>query len=510
MLSMIDVTADLRDPPDSWVPPKSYATLHKRARALPVRRFTITTPSGREVLVRWPMVEGEVLPLSEDFDYFVRKAAVFIQELLPSTQLVLTYIGPRSDVSYHSHFDHPTWRHIASHGLNVPHYPEWFRYLEVWIKSSFLDLYRFKRPDLAREGETLETPLPAELDYLTSHALDVANLASAVVKPGELFLRAALSFELPLMIIASMLTGVALPEKHVEDRGFKELVQTSMRGLSQLESIGASRNEGDTVGHGIVILRNDRPSRRKSSANYPSSATTLKRSIILADGVNSLLELDRSGYPVQLRINPRLDPLSFLTQSSTSGISLSLMTNGTVVACASGRPIFVRRSGTWRALLWEVIEHAIDQELPKHAAEIVARALLMNSFGGHGCLIGIVQEPLSLRGVDQGDLVETAIRQGVGREDDKKWLWHRLLPSSDIASINAELLARIASIDGATLITSAGKLAAYGHIVQTEISPLEGARTAAARSLSEVGLVIKISEDGPISMWRNREQVVEI
>jgi hypothetical protein len=62
----------------------------------------------------------------------------------------------------------------------------------------------------------------------------------------------------------------------------------------------------------------------------------------------------------------------------------------------------------------------------------------------------------------------------------------------------------------ATIISPRGELLAYGAIVPVTRSGFEGARTTAARQLSVRGTVIKISADGPLSIWRNENQVVEV
>jgi hypothetical protein len=62
-----------------------------------------------------------------------------------------------------------------------------------------------------------------------------------------------------------------------------------------------------------------------------------------------------------------------------------------------------------------------------------------------------------------------------------------------------ELLA----IDGATLIGHDGTVLAVGAILRIEGGSTGGGRIAAAKTLSQYGLGIKVSQDGPIEGFRS-------
>lgn len=72
-------------------------------------------------------------------------------------------------------------------------------------------------------------------------------------------------------------------------------------------------------------------------------------------------------------------------------------------------------------------------------------------------------------------------------------------------------LARLASIDGATVITSSGDLVAYGSIIQSPQGGGQGARSAAAEALSlQSSVALKVSEDGPITVFVNGSKLATI
>lgn len=76
--------------------------------------------------------------------------------------------------------------------------------------------------------------------------------------------------------------------------------------------------------------------------------------------------------------------------------------------------------------------------------------------------------------------------------------------SPNVCDMSVEFLTSIAGIDGATLISPDGSIANAGVILrvpQEHRSAGEGARTAAASYAGHFGLAIKVSHDGPVSVY---------
>ena len=73
------------------------------------------------------------------------------------------------------------------------------------------------------------------------------------------------------------------------------------------------------------------------------------------------------------------------------------------------------------------------------------------------------------------------------------------------------LMSRLAELDGATVLDRDGRLLTYGAIIASSDSQHEGARTAAAKSLSNQALVVlKVSEDGDITVFSDGEVVATL
>ncbi|MEZ5238974.1 MAG: hypothetical protein R2716_08470 [Microthrixaceae bacterium] len=85
---------------------------------------------------------------------------------------------------------------------------------------------------------------------------------------------------------------------------------------------------------------------------------------------------------------------------------------------------------------------------------------------------------------------------------------HHLLDTQDLDEFT---LARIASLDGATVLDRSGGLLAYAAVVTSSDSQHEGARTAAARTLSHTArVVLKVSVDGDITIFQDGSEVATL
>jgi DNA integrity scanning protein DisA with diadenylate cyclase activity len=142
------------------------------------------------------------------------------------------------------------------------------------------------------------------------------------------------------------------------------------------------------------------------------------------------------------------------------------------------------------------------------AAEIVARAAYMISGRPQGAILAIVEDPSQIGGVvspkDRYDL-RNEIDPDAMRPETRL---HHLI---DTVDLDEHTVARLAALDGATVLDRAARLIAYGAIVTTADSEHEGARTAAARTLSHSALVVlKVSVDGDITIFSNGTAVTTL
>jgi DNA integrity scanning protein DisA with diadenylate cyclase activity len=163
-------------------------------------------------------------------------------------------------------------------------------------------------------------------------------------------------------------------------------------------------------------------------------------------------------------------------------------------------PLLVRSGEHWTAFPLELtasIENMIGEG---PAAALLARAAFMISAQPGGAILAVVDDPAGLDGTvspkDRYDLrndIDTTAMRPETR-------LHHLI---DAEELDEHTLVRLATLDGATVLDQKGRLIAYGAIVTSADSQHEGARTAAARTLSETALVVlKVSVDGDITIFR--------
>jgi hypothetical protein len=99
-----------------------------------------------------------------------------------------------------------------------------------------------------------------------------------------------------------------------------------------------------------------------------------------------------------------------------------------------------------------------------------------------------------------------------GRKDRIQYL----LRGKRALDMAPSILETISRMDGAIVLDCQANLLAFGAILRHDltIAPeaeiVEGSRTTAALESSKFGSVLKISEDGLVSFYRNRERVWEI
>jgi DNA integrity scanning protein DisA with diadenylate cyclase activity len=78
----------------------------------------------------------------------------------------------------------------------------------------------------------------------------------------------------------------------------------------------------------------------------------------------------------------------------------------------------------------------------------------------------------------------------------------RSLSRKSVLNIDRRIITDLASLDGALVIDGAGSLLAYGAMVKSkQRTEAQGSRTRAAEGASKLGLAIKVSSDGGISMY---------
>ncbi|MCD9624007.1 diadenylate cyclase [Rhabdothermincola salaria] len=310
--------------------------------------------------------------------------------------------------------------------------------------------------------------------------------------------------------------------------------------IEYLVELSSTRVESHDLTHGVLIadvLEED----PRLLFDYPADVRAAKRAPLLFDGQRSVLVVDGHGHARtelqwhridrlatdDVTLEPALSPAG--RRMASPRRSVALVESGSLVAAASrrlgglgfflradrsiwtflsGRPFLVRRGEHWSAFplqLAALVERMIGGG---EAAGIVVDAAFIVSGDRGGAILAIVDDASAIDGTvplkDRYDLRDDVDPLAM-RPETKL---HHLIDAKDIDDVT---LARLALLDGATIVDRDGRLLAYGAIVDSADSEHEGARTAAAKSLSKTAMVVlKVSADGDITVFRDGRVVATL
>jgi hypothetical protein len=367
-------------------------------------------------------------------------------------------------------------------------------------------------PRLAHVVTPDRTPLLAMLLTLPGAGLRAAERLRPAA-PTDEPLSPALARALRDLIIAELLGHL-----HLVDGGDVATTGLIEGTIDFLIELSGTRVEAQDLTHGVVIseVLRDQPRLR---FDYPADLRSAKRGPLLFDGQRSVLIVDREGHArTELqrqrlaRLTPESEPTPFLVELADSGslvgavtrllggVGFFLRTDRTIWVFVDGRPLLVRRAGHWTAFPLELATSIGNIIGGGAAAELVVQTALIISAQGHGAILAIVSDPGDLDGIvplkDRFDLRNEFDPQGMRVETRL----HHLIDARDLGP---QTLSRLAALDGATVLDRDANLLAYGAIVTSSDSEFEGARTAAAKSLSETAeVVLKVSVDGDITVFQ--------
>jgi hypothetical protein len=130
------------------------------------------------------------------------------------------------------------------------------------------------------------------------------------------------------------------------------------------------------------------------------------------------------------------------------------------------------------------------------------------SFARSGGCIAVVNwgdmDRVSPEYVDSEDLLSNGKRY-------KNRLLSVVIAGRAFQDIDRRVRLELLSLDGAIVLDRYGRVISVGTIIDVPAgSEGGGGRTAAARRLSEIGLAVKVSQDGRVSAYRGRNEVFRV
>jgi len=268
------------------------------------------------------------------------------------------------------------------------------------------------------------------------------------------------------------------------------------------------------------------PGLPQGALKYASDLTTSRSFHRLCDGLQTVALVDSEGRLVEIvDVADWARPYAKYTlpvpsagrfeahaRSTLCGghVCLVLTPNGEVKIFAEGGEAFRFLDGRWR-LTDSVERYAVfEQAVGSALAERLFRTALNLAEDRRGGLFVVLHEQADAsKLIRPGDLLDAPVSQGPGR----KGQFHYLLRGSRALDLPASVLESVARIDGAIVLDRDSQVLTFGAILiasADDAQAVDGGRTTAALAASRYGNVLKVSEDGLVSFYREGRCVWEI
>jgi hypothetical protein len=179
--------------------------------------------------------------------------------------------------------------------------------------------------------------------------------------------------------------------------------------------------------------------------------------------------------------------------------------NGDVYVVLPNGGTFLRTQGQWQYLNYSSFSRLLEQHLPKTTVRALIPMLLDLSFQRKGALLCFVDDDEAIPQIVPDHHIRTrtnsALRQAVKNLNLKKATQQPILLSA--AGIDgAMIFSRDGCVlDSACLVGDPGKTA-LARSGNEQLIRLPGARSTAAWNASIFGLSVKVSEDGPVTVYK--------
>ena len=303
--------------------------------------------------------------------------------------------------------------------------------------------------------------------------------------------------------------------------------------IEVLRTSSMSTYENRRIATGVLLFGSmpepchEPPTTPENALSYTPLLTTVRSFHRLCDGLHTLALVDQNGRLAELIdvrewSEPYHDmPLAVPTATHYEAharatlcgghLCLILSPNGEIKIYSDGVPVFRFLDGKWRLMdarhrydMWKVAIGNVP------LAERLFSVALNLVESRRGALFVVLDDTESVRElVSQPDLLESPTRTQLPEGFSSKDQLHYLLRNRSIFDIPSTVLENIARIDGAVVLCADANLLAFGAIlhhnsnIEAMNRTVEGGRTTAALAASRYGKVLKISEDGLMSMFHD-------
>jgi hypothetical protein len=321
--------------------------------------------------------------------------------------------------------------------------------------------------------------------------------------------------------------------------------------LEALRVAALSTYENRRLSTGALLLGSDRdpavPDRinTQGAPRFNARLTAIKGFHRLCDGVHTLFIIDAQGNlfrmadieywaaNVQGATAPE-SPCPRQYQSHAKAtcqgghVCLILTPSQDIKVFAGGTMMFSLSDARWRLLdipsKFAAWREAVGRTSPPDLARWLFQAALNLSEARTGALLVVVRDPV--RSVSELISAADRITEEIAADDPQdpenisprhaKRALHHAVRGATMCDFEPAVLESIAGLDGAVVFDADGRLLTFGAILRIAPDTLElvrsvqGARTLAALAASQHGPVLKVSEDGYLTMFLKGRRIWEL
>lgn len=174
---------------------------------------------------------------------------------------------------------------------------------------------------------------------------------------------------------------------------------------------------------------------------------------------------------------------------------------------------FQKNQGRWRYLNYSAIMKQLSCLLPEDLASAILRAAIDLAFERKGALFCVLDSVRDIRRIisdhRKPDQVNPILRESLRGLSMMNWEQRQVITAA-------------AGTDGATILSSRGRILDIACMIKTpseeklaslgfdHLRTFPGSRSTAAWNASLFGVAVKVSEDGPISIWKAGKEIATV
>ena len=327
----------------------------------------------------------------------------------------------------------------------------------------------------------------------------------------------------------------------------KSLTNSSSKTLSNLLNEisywGQRTYEGKPTALGFIVTNKKMGSRTNQSLHI-SKFLQKDFSALLTDGQSSFMEISADGYvanyvsyvkTTDYNLFAPYNHLTLATLATGTKVGVCLSEQGDVLIFKNKSLLFAKKSGAWVCyshdeIVGKLSEQAGEYEEVRKAIYVSALDTSFNRSGG--CLVHVNRgDSLNvLKHIDEADVfhresydfiqqekINQSFFAGVDEKateipDFDQFLLEekcaktatlrKLIADRKFHELDRKFRQELIAIDGAVVIDYDGKILAVGAIIKIDAGSTGGGRLAAAKTLSNYGISIKISNDGSMQGFK--------